>query len=115
MIKVISFAFKKGPPGGVDHVFDCRVLWNPHHNPKLRDLTGLDERVQVAVMRDFKVLTIIQDALAVAGSGKTIAFGCYGGKHRSVVVAEQVAEALEKSGHKVTVIHRELGSGRTTV
>ncbi len=116
---VVSFGYKHGLPLDVDIVFDCRFLPNPHWVDELRPLTGRD-----APVRDF-VLTQPQTAEflerlggllalvlpAYAREGKsylTIAFGCTGGRHRSVVMVEEVAELLRAHGFDPAVKHRDM-------
>ena|SRR5690606_25554012 len=108
MIRIMSFAYRMGIPEEADHVFDCRGLWNPHHDPRLRAMTGLDQPVRDAVMRDANASLLLKDALSVHGDGKTIAFGCFGGRHRSVAMAVAMADKLRSIGKDVEVIHREL-------
>lgn len=127
-----SFSFKRGIPHGVDMVFDCRFLANPHWEPTLRAKTGLDAEVQEFVAQDSRLptfLTKISDMLTfllpeVDREGKThvsIAIGCTGGQHRSVVVTEQVARTLAEQGWRVSIGHKELArrgiapSGNTVV
>ncbi len=116
---VISFGYQHGIPLDVDLVFDCRFLPNPHWVDELRPLSGLDAPVRDYVMaqadtREF--LTKLDDlfALLLPGyvkEGKTylsVAVGCTGGRHRSVVLAEAVARAMEGHGFKPVVNHRDL-------
>ena len=120
-ITVTSFGFARGMPPGADLVFDMRFLDNPHWVPELRDLTGLDEAVGAHIEKDpafAPVYRSIHDLLLVllpryAAQGKTyanIAFGCTGGRHRSVFMAERIAGALREAGFSPTVLHRNLGS-----
>jgi UPF0042 nucleotide-binding protein len=108
-------------PPVADVVFDMRFLDNPHWDPDLRELTGQDERVGAYIERDPAFASIfarIRDLLLellprYAAQGKSyvnIAFGCTGGRHRSVFVAERIAEALREGGFSPTVLHRNLGS-----
>jgi len=108
VIRIVSFGYKKGVPKKVDHVIDCRGLRNPHFVPHLQGLTGLDKAVQDYVLADPKAKEIIKRALSVSGDNATLAFGCFGGRHRSVTIAEKVAEQLRNFGKTVVVIHREL-------
>ena len=116
---VISFGFKHGIPLDVDLVFDCRFLPNPHWVADLRPLTGLDEPVREFVMSvpETKELLERLDALfdlllaAYAREGKaylSVAIGCTGGRHRSVVLAEQLAAMMRRHGYSPTVHHRDL-------
>jgi len=110
MISVISFSFRKGVPVGASLVLDCRGLRNPHLNPRLRHMTGKDLAVQEYVMQDGNAPLMLKDALERVQDGMTIAFGCYGGRHRSVAMAERLAKELGRVGCEVEVIHRELES-----
>lgn len=116
---VTSFSFRLGVPREADLVFDVRFLTNPHYDPELRPLTGLDPRVAARVEGDpdfaefFRHLTdLLQPLLPRYNQeGKsylTIAVGCTGGKHRSVFVAERLAAWLDGLGLKVGLSHREL-------
>jgi UPF0042 nucleotide-binding protein len=120
-VTVSSFGFARGMPPVADLVFDMRFLDNPHWDAQLRELTGLDDGVAEHIMRDpgyQSVFERIRDLLLellprYAAQGKTyvnIAFGCTGGRHRSVFVAERIAEALREGGFSPTVLHRNLGS-----
>lgn len=114
-----SFSYKRGIPRNVDMVFDCRFLANPYWQPDLRALDGRDARVQAHVQGDprhdgfyGRVLDLIQSLLpAYRSEGKShfsIAFGCTGGQHRSVTLAETLAKALARDGQQVSIRHREL-------
>ena len=114
-----SFSYKRGVPHGVDMVYDCRFLRNPHWEPDLRQLTGKDQRVADYVMKDdrfsafFEKINDLTDLLLPAfhDEGKsylTIGLGCTGGKHRSVAVAEMMGKALANKGWQVSIRHREL-------
>jgi len=116
---VVSFGFKHGLPLDADLVFDCRFLPNPHWVPELRNLTGLDEPVRDYGMsnEDTKALLDRLDALlefvlpAYAREGKSylsIAVGCTGGHHRSVVLAEEIASIMRRLGFSPTVHHRDI-------
>lgn len=116
---VTSFSFRQGLPREADLVFDVRFLTNPHYDPELRPLTGLDPAVAARVEGDpdfpafFRGLTDLLRPLLprFAQEGKsylTIAIGCTGGKHRSVFVAERLAAWIREMGIKVAISHREL-------
>lgn len=116
---VISFGYKHGVPSEADLMFDCRFLPNPHWQPNLRPRTGLDEQVRDYVLGQqsaelfFANLMPLLESLmpAYESEGRaylTIAFGCTGGRHRSVAVAEEVARRLESSGHALHCRHRDL-------
>jgi UPF0042 nucleotide-binding protein len=116
---VVSFGFKHGVPLDVDMVFDCRFLPNPHWVDELRPQTGLDEPVRGYVMgqpESEAFLTKVDDLLALllpafVKEGKSylsIAVGCTGGRHRSVVIAEELARLLARRGFEPTVQHRDI-------
>ncbi len=118
-LSVQSFSYKRGIPRGVDMVLDCRFLRNPHWEPALRNLDGRDKKVADYVEKDarfseffIKVSDLTELLLpAFSEEGKShiaIAFGCTGGQHRSVAVAERLANALAASGWQVSIRHREL-------
>jgi UPF0042 nucleotide-binding protein len=120
-VTISSFGFARGMPPLADLVFDMRFLDNPHWDPQLRPLTGLDPSVSAYVSADpawDEAFTRIRDLVLMllpryAAQGKSyvnLAFGCTGGRHRSVHSAEAIAEALRGAGFSPTVIHRNLGS-----
>jgi UPF0042 nucleotide-binding protein len=118
-ISLVSFGFKRGLPHNSDLVFDIRFLPNPNFVPHLKEQTGEDPEV-IEYMRGFsetaEIITRIRDMLEYlfprySREGKsycTIAIGCTGGKHRSVLVASDLAESLGKQGYKVNLIHRDM-------
>jgi len=115
-----SFAYKRGVPGDADFVFDARVLPNPHWNPALRPLSGRDADVRDYLdaqpeVREYvgQVSSFLDTWLprlrGETRSYVTIAFGCTGGKHRSVYLAERLAEHARGQGwEEVATFHREL-------
>jgi RNase adapter protein RapZ len=116
-----SFGFARGMPPLADLVFDMRFLDNPHWVPGLRELTGQDQPVGAHIENDpafADAFERIRDLLMVLlpryqAQGKPyvhVAFGCTGGRHRSVYTAERMAESLRASGFSPTVRHRNLGS-----
>lgn len=118
-ISIQSFSYKRGVPPGVDMVFDCRFLKNPHWEPKLRPLDGRDPRVRAHIETDplctrffEQTSTLIETLLpAFRDEGKThliIGFGCTGGKHRSVALAEMTGKRLAQQGWQAAIRHREL-------
>ena len=120
-VTVSSFGFSRGMPPVADLVFDMRFLDNPHWDPALRELTGLDAEVGAHIERDpafasafAKIRDLLVELLprydAQGKSYVNVAFGCTGGRHRSVFVAERIAEALRESGFSPTMLHRNLGS-----
>jgi RNase adapter protein RapZ len=117
--RVMSFGYKHGLPLDVDIVLDCRFLPNPHWVDELRPLTGLDEPVRRYVLSQDaarELLERLDDLLgmllpAYVAEGKsylTVAFGCTGGRHRSVAIAEAVAAQLRARDFAPTVIHRDM-------
>jgi UPF0042 nucleotide-binding protein len=117
--RVVSFGYKHGLPLDVDIVLDCRFLPNPHWVDGLRPLTGLEEPVRRYVLDQEaagELMSRLDDLLglllpAYVAEGKsylTLAFGCTGGRHRSVAIAEEVAAILERRGFAPTVVHRDV-------
>lgn len=118
-VTVHSFSYKRGLPLGIDMMFDCRFLRNPYWQPELRAGDGRDQPVAKHVAGDprfqqfrTKVLDLTRFLLpAYVEEGKShfsIAFGCTGGQHRSVMLAESLAETLAEDGWQVSIRHREL-------
>ena len=116
---ILSFGYKHGLPLDADVVFDCRFLPNPHWVPELQPQNGLDEPVRDFVLQQPGAAAFIDrvDALltslmpAFLREGKsylTIAVGCTGGRHRSVVVAEELARRLREEGYTIAVHHRDV-------
>ncbi|WP_158379467.1 RNase adapter RapZ [Candidatus Williamhamiltonella defendens] len=114
-----SFGFKYGLPIYADYVFDVRFLPNPHWDPKLRSMTGLDKPVVDFLKRYSEVDHFIYQTLHYLNqwlpmlenndrSYLTIAIGCTGGKHRSVYIAEQLADYFRSRGKNVQLCHRTL-------
>lgn len=118
-ISVESFSYKRGLPRGVDMIFDVRFLANPHWEPALRAEDGRDPSVAAYIeadprFEDFfqRVSDLVVSLLpAFRDEGKThltIGLGCTGGQHRSVAVAEKLANVLAEQGWQVSTRHREL-------
>jgi RNase adapter protein RapZ len=119
MVSVVSFGYRYGVPTDADLVFDVRFLPNPHFVPRLREFTGKDPKVR-RYIRSFpqtgEFLRRVEGLLTYliphyAREGKsylTIAFGCTGGKHRSVMMSEAVKKYLEKRGTTAKVVHRDI-------
>lgn len=119
ILSVMSFGFARGLPRNADLVFDMRFLRNPHWDAKLRPMTGLDEPVGLYIRADpayTEVVSRIADLLLLLlprykVEGKsyiTVAFGCTGGRHRSVHVTETISSQLRSGGFSPTVSHRDL-------
>lgn len=120
-LTIMSFGFARGIPRNADLVLDMRFLRNPHWVPDLKPLTGMDQPVSDYIAQDpayEDALARIEDLILLllpryAEEGKayvTVAFGCTGGRHRSVHVAERVAGRLREAGFSPTVAHRDLAS-----
>ena len=118
-VSVESFGFKHGLPLDADTVMDVRFLPNPHWEPELRPLTGHDPKVrdfvlETAVGSDFverfdDLLASLLPQYAKEGrSYLTVAIGCTGGRHRSVAIAEELADRLRHRGVAVRVTHRDV-------
>ena len=121
-VSVMSFAYPKGLPREADLVFDLRFLRNPHYVDALRPMTGQDAPVAAYIEADpdfapfWRCMTEMLGPLLprYAQEGKkylTIAVGCTGGKHRSVLAAERLAHHLQSQGWRVELVHRELSAG----
>jgi len=118
LVSCVSFGFRQGVPEDSDLVFDVRFLPNPHFVPEFRPLTGRHPRV-AKYIRSFpqtqEFISRISDLLVYLlphyiREGKsylTIAFGCTGGQHRSVMIAEDVGKHLRRAGYRVKVVHRD--------
>jgi UPF0042 nucleotide-binding protein len=120
-LSFLSFGYKHGAPREADLLFDVRFLRNPHYVPELSPLTGLDEPVTEYLaaapgMGEFRArLDALLDFLlpAYAEEGKrhlVVAFGCTGGRHRSVAIAEAMARRYEGGEYDVSVSHRDIGA-----
>ena len=118
-VSLQSFSYKRGLPRGVDMVFDCRFLRNPHWEATLRDLDGRDAAVAEFVRQDPRfaeffdrlrglVEFLLPASVAEAKAHLAIGFGCTGGQHRSVAVAEMLGKVLAEAGWAVSKRHREL-------
>jgi len=118
-LTIMSFGFTRGLPRNADIVLDMRFLRNPHWDPDLRDLTGLDEAVGAHIAADEAyediiarieqlILALLPRYRAEGKSYVAIAFGCTGGRHRSVHVAERIAARLRAEGFSPNLEHRDL-------
>ena len=118
LVSSLSFGFKHGVPEDADLVFDVRFLPNPHFVPEFRPFTGRDAPVAKYIrsfpqtkeftkkVRDL-LLFLLPHFIHEGKSYLTIAFGCTGGQHRSVMMAEEFAQILRKEGYRVKVVHRD--------
>jgi UPF0042 nucleotide-binding protein len=118
LISTLSFGFKNGVPESADLVFDVRFLPNPHFIPEFRPYTGRNPKVakyirsfpqtQEFITRTMDLLKFLLPHYVAEGkSYLTIAFGCTGGQHRSVFLAEEFKKLLAKQGYRVKVEHRD--------
>jgi UPF0042 nucleotide-binding protein len=119
MVSVVSFGYRYGVPGDADLVFDVRFLPNPYFIAKLRKFSGKDARV-VRFLRSFRqtgeflkrvgelLLYLLPHFIREGKSYLTIAIGCTGGRHRSVMVAEALAKALARRGYSARPTHRDI-------
>ncbi len=118
-VTVQSFSYKRGLPRSVDMIYDCRFLRNPYWDASLRSLNGTDPKVSAYVEEDARFRPFADKVLdlsllvlpACRDEGKShfsIAFGCTGGQHRSVAMAELHALSLAEQGWQVSIRHREL-------
>ncbi len=119
LVSCLSFGFKNGVPLDADMVFDVRFLPNPHFVPEFRNKTGKDARVAEFV-RSFPqsvefmnrvtelMLYLLPHYVEEGKSYLTVAFGCTGGQHRSVMMAEEIAQRLKEAGYHVKALHRDM-------
>ncbi|MGB9147425.1 MAG: RNase adapter RapZ, partial [Acidobacteriaceae bacterium] len=119
MISSVSFGYRKGVPLDADLVFDVRFLPNPHFVPEFRPLTGLSAKVESYILsfpqsREFLdrvtelLVFLLPHYIHEGKSYLTIAFGCTGGQHRSVMIAEEVAKRLARHGYRIKTVHRDM-------
>ena len=119
VISSVSFGYKRGVPLDADLVFDVRFLPNPHFVPEFRDLTGKDAKVENYIVgfpqtREFLdratdlLLFLLPHYIHEGKSYLTLAFGCTGGQHRSVMIAEEIAKRLGRHGYRVKTAHRDM-------
>lgn len=119
LISSLSFGYKNGVPLEADLVFDVRFLPNPHFVPEFRPLTGKHPKL-VAYLKKFPqtrefldrvtgmLLFLLPHYIHEGKSYLTIAFGCTGGQHRSVMISEEVSKRLEKEGYRMKTAHRDI-------
>jgi UPF0042 nucleotide-binding protein len=118
LVSCVSFGFRHGVPEDADLVFDVRFLPNPHFVPEFRPLTGRDAKV-VKYIRSFPqtrefieriselLVYLLPHYIREGKSYLTISFGCTGGQHRSVMIAEEVGKHLRQAGYRTKVLHRD--------
>jgi UPF0042 nucleotide-binding protein len=122
VVSVVSFGFKYGVPPEADLVFDVRFLANPNFVPGLKRLTGADPKVVRFLRREPDLAPFIRRVLSLVSfvlprhekEGRTyvtIAIGCTGGRHRSVMIANELGASVEKKGYVVRVYHRDVRGG----
>jgi UPF0042 nucleotide-binding protein len=116
-IEIVSFGFLHGAAPEADIVLDLRRAFrDPHVDPRMRQLTGRDRLVKRAVLGTAGIRPLLRATtrqVAAYAEGPSvdrivIGSGCAGGRHRSVVVADQLARRLRRRGHSVTVHHRDI-------
>ena len=118
-LSIISFSYRKGVPETADYVFDARFLENPHWQEKLRNFSGKDEAVREYIQADVRfqpfmrnvtqIIDMVLPALQKTGRPQLgVAFGCTGGRHRSVALAEFLASWAHKKEIKYLLEHLEL-------
>jgi UPF0042 nucleotide-binding protein len=116
MITLMSFSFKCGLPPEADMVFDARFLKNPHYEPSLSALTGLDAAAGAYIETDanfagfFSHIADFIEWLLLRYTNKdlTVAIGCTGGRHRSVYLVQKLGSFLRGKSYNVTMKHRDL-------
>jgi UPF0042 nucleotide-binding protein len=123
MLSLVSFGYKYGIPADADLVFDVRFLPNPHFIPRLRKYSGRDPRV-ARYIKSFPqtgeflrrveglLIYLMPHYISEGKSYLTIAIGCTGGRHRSVMLAESVHKTLQRKGYASKVVHRDIDKSR---
>lgn len=120
LVCVLSFSYRNGVPNDADLMFDVRFLPNPNYDPRLKMKTGKDRAVRSFLesfpeTREFTkhlrgiLFYLLPRYIREGKSYLTIAFGCTGGRHRSVAFAERIGAMLKAEGYRTRIIHRELG------
>lgn len=108
-MRITSFGYKYGRLPSYAHILDCRNLTNPHHVLALRPLTGKDDAVQEFIKADIQHEVILKMAReAVENGAGHVAFGCHGGRHRSVAMAELFAAEITDIHRNIVVDHMAL-------
>src|SRR5262249_31359136 len=119
LVSLVSFGYKYGVPTDADLVFDVRFLPNPHFVTRLRRFTGKDPAVRRYIQSfpqtgeflkriEGLLVYLMPHYIEEGKSYLTIAFGCTGGKHRSVMLAESMRKALERREYSTKVVHRDI-------
>jgi UPF0042 nucleotide-binding protein len=110
MIRIVSFSYEHGTPPKDALVFDCRRLPNPQHVPELKPLDGTAYELKLWLTANASkaMADMLSQAVEHAQAGRDVAFGCFGGRHRSVACAEMTAAVLWSRGHEVQVQHTAL-------
>ena len=119
LVSLVSFGYKYGLPSDSDLVFDVRFLPNPHFVPRLRAFTGRDEKVRRFILSypqtgeflkriEGLLKYLIPHYIREGKSYLTISFGCTGGKHRSVMLAEALQKTVKRLGYSTKVTHRDI-------
>lgn len=120
-VQITSFSYRRRLPEHTDLVLDMRFARNPHWEPELRDFTGLDPDIDAFLQADMAVQQVIESFRSMLGTmlermteeGRpllNIAFGCTGGRHRSVWAAETIGGWLQEQGYQVIITHREISA-----
>ena len=118
-ISILSFGFKHGLPQNAELLTDVRFIPNPYYVPELKELDGRNERVRQFVCEWLQTQKFLDNYFALIEyliplyekEGKTevtIAFGCTGGRHRSVVIAQEISTRLNACGQETSLIHRDI-------
>ena len=118
LVSCVSFGFRQGVPEDADLMFDVRFLPNPHFVPEFRPFTGRHPKVAKYIRsfpqtREFieriseLLVYLLPHYIREGKSYLTIAFGCTGGRHRSVMIAEEVGKRLKKAGYRLKIVHRD--------
>jgi UPF0042 nucleotide-binding protein len=112
VVHIVSFGFRHNNDPEADLTLDCRILRNPHRDKKLRYLDGRDSQVVKDVRNSPGFPAFMRDAVEFIKETKphSVAIGCFAGRHRSVVVAQELAEVLAREGWPIHLHHRELGT-----
>ncbi len=124
-IRILSFGFKFGAPPEADQIMDVRFLANPYFVPELKPLDGNTEPVKDYVLKDARTQKFLKKYLDLLdyliplyeNEGKaylTVAIGCTGGRHRSVVISNAIENHIQKAGKGIELTHRDINQGEDT-